>query len=327
MVTTDLVRAALHGLLAVLILTGDVPIWAVATIEAAFGAAEAFFRPAYTGLIPQTVSDELIGEAQAVTFLTSNVAGFAGPAIGSALFLSVGSGGAFAIDAGSFLVSASLLVRVRPRERAERAAREPMLAELRGGWRELRARPWAGLIILGACITLLIALAPYNALGPAIGEEAYGEPAVFGLTAALAGAGSLAGSLLALRWRPRNGMFVAQLWVVPFAVMLVAFAAGAPLWGLVPLGLVAGMGIGLFMVWWETALARSIPPAALSRVSAFDWMGSLGLLPLGYLLAGPLGEAVGVRETLLVGAGLAVFTDLTIAYFIRASASSPAAPR
>jgi hypothetical protein len=109
--------------------------------------------------------------------------------------------------------------------------------------------------------------------------------------------------------------------------MLVAFAAGAPLWGLVPLGLVAGMGIGLFMVWWETALARSIPPAALSRVSAFDWMGSLGLLPLGYLLAGPLGEAVGVRETLLVGAGLAVFTDLTIAYFIRASASSPAAPR
>jgi predicted MFS family arabinose efflux permease len=202
-----------------------------------------------------------------------------------------------------------------------------MLAELRGGWRELRARPWAGLIILGACITLLVAIAPYDALGPAIGDEGYGEPAVFGLTAALTGAGSLAGSLLALRWWPRNVMFVAQLWVVPFAVMLFAFAAGAPVWLLVPLGLLAGMGVGLFMVWWETSLARSVPPAALSRVSAFDWMGSLGLLPLGFLLAGPIGAAVGVRETLLIGAGLAVVTDTLIAVAVRRSASSPAAAR
>src|SRR3954471_18988145 len=52
MVSTDLVRAGLHTLLAILILTGGAPIWAIAGIEALFGAAEAFFRPAYTGLIP-----------------------------------------------------------------------------------------------------------------------------------------------------------------------------------------------------------------------------------------------------------------------------------
>lgn len=317
MVSTDLVRGVLHALLAVLILTGSPSVLVIAAIEALFGAAEAFFRPAYTGLLPQTVPDDLIAEAQAVTFLTSNVSSFAGPAIGSALFLAVGSAGAFAADAATFLLSAALLVRVRPRERGERAEREPLLRELAGGWRELRARPWAGLIILGACLVLLLAIAPYDALGPAIGEQAYGEAAVFGLVAALEGAGSLIGSLLALRWRPRRRLVVAQIVVMSHSAMLFAFAAGLGLWGLVPAALTAGMGVGLFMVWWETALATNIPPAALSRVSAFDWMGSLGLLPLGFLLAGPIGAAIGERETLMIGAAAAFLVELSIAWALR----------
>jgi hypothetical protein len=85
--------------------------------------------------------------------------------------------------------------------------------------------------------------------------------------------------------------------------------------------LLAGVGLGLFMVWWETALAQNIPPAALSRVSAFDWMGSLGLLPLGFLLAGPIGEAFGVRETLLAGAGLALIANLAVASALRGAMS------
>jgi len=49
---------------------------------------------------------------------------------------------------------------------------------------------------------------------------------------------------------------------------------------------VIGCGFALLMIWWETALAHNIPPHALSRVSAYDWMGSLALL-LG-ILARPL---------------------------------------
>src|SRR5829696_4736592 len=47
MIATDLIRFALHGLLAVLIFTDTVEIWHLIAIEALFGAAEAFFRPAY----------------------------------------------------------------------------------------------------------------------------------------------------------------------------------------------------------------------------------------------------------------------------------------
>ena len=52
MVATDVIRALLHGLLAVLIFLGDVPIWAIVVIEAGFGTAEAFFSPAATGPDP-----------------------------------------------------------------------------------------------------------------------------------------------------------------------------------------------------------------------------------------------------------------------------------
>ena len=49
------------------------------------------------------------------------------------------------------------------------------------------------------------------------------------------------------------------------------------------------------------ALAQRIPPPALSRVSAWDWMAQLALLPIGYTLAGPLASATGARSTLAIG--------------------------
>ena len=56
-----------------------------------------------------------------------------------------------------------------------------------------------------------------------------------------------------------------------------------------PFSLAGGVGVGLFGVWWETALAERIPAHLLSRVSAYDWMGSLALVPLGYVLSGVVG--------------------------------------
>src|SRR3954469_16523103 len=96
MVATDLIRFALHALLAALIFTGTVEIWHIALIEAAFGTAEAFFRPAYTGLVPQTVPEEEIQPAKATFGTVETVAQFAGPALATALVLGIGPGYAFA---------------------------------------------------------------------------------------------------------------------------------------------------------------------------------------------------------------------------------------
>ena len=99
MIATDLFRFALHALLAALIFAGAIEIWHLVVIEALYGIAEAFFRPAYTGLVPQTVPEEMIQEAKAAGSTVETVAEFAGPALATALVLGLGAGWAFALDA------------------------------------------------------------------------------------------------------------------------------------------------------------------------------------------------------------------------------------
>jgi len=50
----------------------------------------------------------------------------------------------------------------------------------------------------------------------------------------------------------------------------------------------SGVGLALFEVWWHTTMAQRIPPHALSRVSSYDWMGSLALLGLTSFTTLPL---------------------------------------
>ena len=97
-----------------------------------------------------------------------------------------------------------------------------------------------------------------------------------------------------------------MLLVLPWPASACLVALGAPLGACVPAFALAGFGLALFGVWWDTALAERVPPHLLSRVSAYDWLVSLSLLPVGYALAGPLGDALG--ETTVLGAGAALAT-------------------
>ena len=142
MIASDLARFALHALLAALIFTGTVEIWHIVVIEALFGCAEAFFRPAQTGLLPQTVPEEEIQEARAASGTMETIAEFAGPALATALVLGLGAGWAFALDAATFLVSVAFLARVRARARGEVARARSRCAPscARAGSRCARAR-------------------------------------------------------------------------------------------------------------------------------------------------------------------------------------------
>ena len=143
-------------------------------------------------------------------------------------------------------------------------------------------------------------------LGPTVSIEHYDTRAVYGIMAAAMGAGTIAGALIGFRWRPRFPMRTGMLLALPWPIALGAFALGLPV-GVLLVGVRrGGTGIALFGIWWETALAERVPPHVLSRVTAYDWMGSLALLPIGYVLAGPLGEALGAVEVLAGGSALAL---------------------
>ena len=311
MVVTDLVRFALHGLLAALIFAGVVRIWELVAIEALFGTAEAFFRPAANGLLPQTVPEREIQQANALSSLSNNIGEFAGPALATALVLGLGAGWAFVLDAATFLLSAALLTRVRPRRReltepsAATAGRVSVWGEVREGFAEVRSRSWVWATLAAFCAALFTGLAPWFVLGPVVARAQYGDIGVYGYVSAAVGLGTIAGSLLGIVWRPRFPMRAAMLAILLWPASAILYAAGITLYAVVPAMVIGGGGIALFDVWWLTALAERIPPDKLSRVSSYDWMVSLALLPLGYVLAGPLASALGSVEVLLGGSVLA----------------------
>lgn len=312
MIATDVVRGVLHALLAVLIFLGTVQIWELVAIELVFGAAEAFFQPAVTGLIPHTVPEADLQEAQALTQATANLNELLGPALATVLVLGVGAGWAFALDAGTFAISALFLLRMRagsaPPPVAERGT---LLGEIAEGFAHVRARKWILVTVAVFSIAVAAGYAPLFVLGPSLAKGAYDWAAMFGILTTLIGLGALIGSLVALRWRPRHPMRAGFLITAGWPALMIAFGLTAPAWIVFALGASFGAGFALFQIWWDTAMAERVPAEALSRVSSYDWLGSLVFLPVGFLLAGPLANATSTR-TVMVGGGILTLVMLAI---------------
>ena len=304
MVVADAARCGLHAVLALLIATGAVRIWQMVVIGLLYGTAQAFFQPAYTGLVPQTVPEPDIQAAQALGGVSREVAAFASPALATVLVLTVGGAAAFGLDAATFAVSAVMLARVRGRRRGAAAPGGSVLADLLQGWTAVRERTWVWATITVFSISILVALAPFFVLGPTVSRHVYGTEAVFGVTNAAWGAGTVLGAVTGARWRPERPMMTGIVCSLAWPAQVALFAAGPPVAVLYPATALAGVGLGLFAVWWETALAQRIPPHLLSRVSAWDWMGSLALTPVGYLLAGPAARWLGGPQVLIGGGAL-----------------------
>lgn len=77
--------------------------------------------------------------------------------------------------------------------------------------------------------------------------------------------------------------------------------------------LAAGLASGFAGAVWETTLQGAVPAEVLSRVSSYDWLGSMAFLPIGYALTGPAASAFGVRAVLVAGAAAFVGVTVTVA--------------
>ena len=125
-------------------------------------------------------------------------------------------------------------------------------------------------------------------------------PVAWAAILASLGLGSLFGGLVSLRVHVRHPLFFGSSMVGFLALPMALLALQAPA-ALVAAGaLLAGGGNMIFNSLWETSLQQHIPAAALSRVSAYDWFGSLAFQPLGLVLAGPAAAAIGISTTLWV---------------------------
>ena len=161
-----------------------------------------------------------------------------------------------------------------------RRERSSFVADLREGWVAFRSRRWVWTFVLYFAIVNLL-WGAWGALGPVVADRDLGGAAAWGTVLAAMGVGALAGSLLATRVKPRRPLVFVALTDGLFALPL-AFLAAAPPVPLIACGaLLSGAGMALAISVWESTLQRHIPGESLSRVSSYDWFGSLAFYPLG----------------------------------------------
>ena len=337
MLVADAARTALQLATAALLVAGVAEVWQLAALQAGMGVCEAFFGPAYMGLVPEVVSPPRLQQANALQGLVSSGSMTAGALLAGVLVAAVGPGWAIGIDGLSYLVSAWSLLRLRPAgylgRPAAGAAAPPALArgmageepavdgvatstgraffrDLADGWREFTGRTWIWVMALGAALFLFAVDGPIQVLGPIVARDVYDGARTWGLTSAAMGIGQIAGGLVSLRWKPRRPMLVIAAGMSVTALPVAFLALEAPVWTLYASLAIVGVEWGLYDPFWLTCMQREVAPAAISRVTAYDYLGVLAFYPAGLALAGPLADAFGRASVLWASAAIAIVVSV-----------------
>jgi hypothetical protein len=173
------------------------------------------------------------------------------------------------------------------------------VADLREGWDDFRARTWLWTTVASTTFGNMV-FAAYFVLGPLVADRELGGAGAWALIASAFGVGLLVGGIVLLQMDPQRPALVATLAVALYTLPLAFLAIPAPAVVTAGAGLLAGAGLAVANNLWETTQQRHVPAELLSRVTSYDWFGSLAAVPVGMLLWGPIGDAIGVGTALWV---------------------------
>jgi MFS family permease len=332
MVLADLVRVAATVALGALAVTGQLELWQMALGALLIGAAEAFFVPAFTALVPQLVpEDELLAANGLEGVIRPLALQASGPALGGVLVGVADPGTAMLANGGTYVISVLCLtaigtVALPPHEEGTGGA--SMLADMRAGWRYMAGQRWLWSTLLFACVAVLFVLGPIEVLLPfAVRDQTGGGSEQFGLVLAVYGIGSALGAVLvASRPFPRRYMTaMLLLWglgTLPMALMGWLHV----LWAMALVAFVVGVCDAGGGVIWGTLLQRRVPARLQGRVASLDWFVSLALMPISMALAGPAAELVGLGPVFVAtGVGCAAVA-LAVLFGLRLRADELAHP-
>jgi len=318
LIASDLVRLCTQLTAGLLLVTGSASVAQLVVLAGAYGAADAFFAPAFTGLLPATVSALHLQPANALRGLTFSIGAIAGPVLaGGLVAFGGGPGVALLFDAATFVVSVALLLPLRARlVQAVSAAQDPVATtdhfwtSLRQGWSEVRGRPWVLAFLTGMCVYHAAVLPAVFVVGPVLADQELDGASSWAVVTAGFGLGCVLGDLLFLRWRPRRALRVAGLMLVGASCQAAFIGSGFGTWGIAGLEVLAGVCVTGTFTLWETSLQEHVPAHALSRVSSYDYLATAGVIPLGNVLVGAAGAAFGLHASLVamsvIGIGVAV---------------------
>ncbi|MDH4176693.1 MAG: MFS transporter [Thermoleophilia bacterium] len=302
----ELALAAIASVLAVLALSGVIEVWQLYALGFAQGVALALAAPARHTLVFRIVGRDDLPNAVALSSALGTTARILGPALGGVVVASAGAGVAFAVNAGSYVVvvGALLAMRLAPVPTTPARARE-VLAGVADTFRFAFS---ARRVTVAFLAVLLVSTFSFNfdVLLPLVARRTLGEGAeVFGLIAAVFGAGALCGALI-LATVARARLLLVLGGAAGFGFFQLLLAPQSSL--VVVCVLLFAIGI-FYVLWGSSALATlqlAAPEQLRGRAASLYFFAFQGGAPLGGLIAGSLTEIGGTRLAFVSAGTIAI---------------------
>lgn len=290
-------------------ISGHPSVWLLVIVGLLAGLLNGIWYPAFAGLMPILVPEEKLQSANAATGFGSNVAFMLGTASGGVVVAVWGVGWALAVDAITFLIAGALvypLSKLHQKGQVETGEKVNFIQELKLGWHEFKSRSWLVTIVIAFAILNMSFEAVWAVLGALQTLDKYDGAATWGLVLGFMSLGFLLGTIIANKARPKHPLRMVMILMLADPLFLFTFGTAQPLLALLVSAVLVGIAMDIFYVVWATTIQQNVPSESLSRVNSYDSFGSFVFGPIGIMIAGPLAVAIGIQNTLLIGAGLAV---------------------
>jgi MFS family permease len=300
-IIADLGRALLTALIPLSVMLGWPTMAVILLVTFPINTLRVVFLAAWTAAMPSIVRPDQVGRAAGFAEAIGSASFVIGPAVAGLLVVVIGPGPTLALDAASFVVSAASLMLIRRPLRADRSGIEShLLADIREGVAYVVQEPVLR-VLVPFWTVVSVSMAPIVPVVIFFLTIDRGEGAgVVGLILSAYGAGSVVGALLATRFtNGRLGRLMLSANVVAAACIL-CFALSAQPLIQAAFAMAAGVAGALVFVPYIT-LRSTIPPNYLmGRVGSSARTISVGLAPIGTLLAGLSLDALGGQTTLFL---------------------------
>ena len=312
MIVAELVVGAVSLLSGALVISGHATVSTLAVLAAIGGGAGGFFYPAFTGFVPQVAQLEILQSVNSLLRLSVNIARILGTAAGGVIVAVVGPGVAIGSAGIAALIASVFVALVHPRFVVDRQGDFHPFTDFREGWTAFTARKWVVAVVVAGTLSNIGASAAMGVLGPLQAVTALNGASSWAVITSALAVGTVIGAVIAGRVRPKRPLVPAMIALGLFSLPFLALARPMSITVIVIAALVAGISLDMFSVLWDTALQQNIPNDSLSRVSAFDWLGSFALSPIAIAVAGPLVDVYGVSNVLWLAAAFAATPPLAL---------------